>query len=295
MGAALLKGSGMFMEQASGQTVVAEKLPRQGGLSGSAVKLIAIALMAVDHIGMAILERMMVEGGVLDLETPGQITAFWTQYGALYRTDLVLRLAGSIAFPLFCFLLVEGFLHTRSVKRYALRLAAFALISEIPFDLAVAGSTWEPSVQNVYFTLLAGLLTIWALDALARHPGWPGWGRVLAGLAVCAASMSLTTLMHSDYDSVGVLMIVLFYLLRRRRVAAAGLGCAVLLARSVTQASGNVALRMMSFTPTTSFLALIPIALYNGRRGPRLKYFFYWFYPVHLLMLWLVCVGMGIA
>lgn len=275
------------MEQASGQTVVAEKLPRQGGLSGSAVKLIAIALMAVDHVGAVVLERLLVAHGLTELATAEQVTAFLAEYGALYWTDFALRLAGRVAFPLFCFLLVEGFVHTHSVKRYALRLAAFALLSEIPFDLATSGSLlgkttwWNPAYQNVFFTLLVGLLTIWGMDACAKRAAWPKWGQRLAELGVCAAGMGAAIVLRADYDFAGVLAIVLFYVLRRRRNWAGAAGCAALLAKGIMEAS--------------SFVALLPISLYNGRRGLRLKYFFYCFYPVHLLLLWLVCVGLGVA
>ena len=95
---------------------------KKKGLSGSAIKIIAIVAMLIDHIGAVIVERMITaqSGGVYSYEDP------------LVVLDTVLRGIGRIGFPIFCFLLVEGFVHTRNVAKYALRLFAFALISEVP-------------------------------------------------------------------------------------------------------------------------------------------------------------------
>ena len=275
------------MEQASGQTVGRAGLSRQGGLSGGGLKLIAIGLMFLDHVGAVVLERMLLAAGLGEAATSEQVAAFLAQNGALYWADFALRMAGRLAFPIFCFLLVEGFLHTRSAGRYALRLSLFALVSEIPFDLATSGplvgqtTWWNPAYQNVFFTLLCGLLTLWAMDCCEKRGAWPAWGRLLAQLGACAAGMAAAVLLRADYDFTGVLAIVLFYLLRRRRTLAGAAGCAALLTKGIMEAA--------------AFLSLLPISLYNGRRGPRLKYFFYAFYPAHLLALWLVCVLMGIA
>lgn len=275
------------MEQSSGQTVAKAALPCAGGLSGGAIKLLAIGLMLLDHVGAVVLERLLVAEGLTQLATDEQVTAFLAEHGALYWADFALRLAGRAAFPLFCFLLVEGFLHTRSAGRYALRLGVFALLSEIPFDLATSGpllgrtTWWNPAYQNVFFTLLCGLLTIWAMDCCAKRGTWPNWARALAQLGACLAGMGAAVLLMADYDFTGVLAIVLFYLLRRRRPLAAAAGCAALLTKGLME--------------TAAFAAVIPIGLYNGRRGLRLKYVFYCFYPAHLLALWLACVLMGIA
>lgn len=82
----------------------------------------------------------------------------------LYQTDMVLRGIGRVAFPIFCFLLVEGFLHTKNVWKYAGRLALFALVSEIPFDLAFQGEWLFMGYQNIFFTLLVGLLVMIAFQ-----------------------------------------------------------------------------------------------------------------------------------
>ena len=132
------------------------------GLSGSALKIIAIVTMLIDHIAATVIIRILKFGGYND---------------GLYQLYRVMRNIGRIAFPIFCFLLVEGFMHTRDREKYALRLGCFAAVSEIPFDLAFNGKVLEVGYQNVFFTLLLGLLTMMAYDAVMNQSRWSVWKR----------------------------------------------------------------------------------------------------------------------
>lgn len=129
----------------------------QKGLSGSTLKLIAIITMLIDHIGAAVIARLLIAGQGSEM---------------LYKIYYAMRAVGRVAFPIFCFLLVEGFFYTGSRKKYALRLFGFALLSEIPFDLAFSGKILEFGYQNVFFTLLIGLLTIMLFDAVVKKQEW---------------------------------------------------------------------------------------------------------------------------
>ena len=117
--------------------------------SGTALKTIACITMLVDHIGASCIEAGILTPG-LDAGTLSQATL--SAY-PLYRLDMVLRFTGRLAFPLFCFLLVEGFVHTHNVKGYLGRLVLFGLLSEVPFDLAFFRTPFYPGAQNVYWTL----------------------------------------------------------------------------------------------------------------------------------------------
>lgn len=128
----------------------------QVGLSGTALKYIAMATMLADHIGAVLLERIVYYRGNLE-QVAMLMTSQWGD--TLYWLWRMLRTVGRIAFPIYCFLLVEGFLHTRDWRRYWLRMAAFALISEIPFRLAV-WNTWAGGSSNVYVELAIGLLVL---------------------------------------------------------------------------------------------------------------------------------------
>ena len=131
------------------------------GISGSVLKWIAVITMAIDHMGAGFLESYVMNawGG-----SPIGNT-FAGRWNEILSVDQILRYIGRPAFPIFCFLLVQGFLHTRDVKKYAIRLGIFALISEIPFDLALHIRPFHWQNQNVFFTLLLGLLAIWFMQS----------------------------------------------------------------------------------------------------------------------------------
>ena len=227
--------------------------------SGSALKWFAVLIMLVDHIGACLLEVFVLNYyGVSPLAGRIDNLYFWLSL------DSVLRGIGRAAFPIFCFLLVEGAVHTRSPRKYLLRLASFALISEIPFDLSLHNQPFYWGTQNGFFTLQAGLLVI---QAFQRSPGQE-WRGMLA-LAVLGAAAELC---GTDYGAIGVAVIAVMYLLRERFWAASVLSLILLV--------------LLARIEIFSIPAFLILALYNGKRGRQPKYFFYVFYPVHLLILW---------
>lgn len=236
-------------------------------LSGSTLKLIAIITMFIDHLAAGVLARY--------LYVPG--------YADLYQIYSIMRGIGRIAFPIFCFLLIEGFTYTRDRKKYALRLGIFALISEIPFDLLFKGKILEFSYQNVFFTLLIGLFTIMGLDAVEQHteaaPQRPmsGVAAALLRAAVTILGMGAAEFLRTDYGALGVMAILVFYIFRHNRLTQIIAGCLA-----------------FCWWELPALLAFIPIGLYNGKRGWNIKYFFYLFYPVHLLLLYLLCLILGV-
>lgn len=176
-----------------------------------------------------------------------------------------LRLVGRIAFPIFAFLIVEGFVHTRNRKRYGWNLAIFALISELPWNLVHTG-TWHYWGQNVFFTLLLGYLGLCALEAFREQKG-----KLLAALLGLLVG---SIVLRADYGCSGYGFILLLYVLRENKILQAIIGSCVLGSRWIAG------------------LAFIPINMYNGERGfvkgPVAKYAFYLFYPLHLLVIYLL-------
>lgn len=247
----------------------------QQGISGSTLKIIAIITMLIDHIGASLLEPAIIHSA----QEAGITTWSYPQlFGAcpnLMIPYAIFRLAGRISFPIFCFLLIEGFLHTRNLGKYMIRLAVFAFISEIPFDLAFSGKIVYASYQNVFFTLLLGLLTITMLEYIAKHFSNQNLFCTLCNIVSLAAGMALAELLKTDYGAMGVLTITAMYLFRKNRV--------------LEMLSGCIILTLMNFIEVTSFIGILPVKLYNGKRGLNLKYFFYAFYPVHLFLLYLIC------
>ncbi len=236
---------------------------REKGISGSTLKMVAVVTMLIDHTAAVLLARILLADG----------TALHEGMLLVYN---IMRMIGRIAFPIFCFLLVEGFLHTRAPRKYALRLGLFALISEIPFDLAFHAELLEGSYQNVFFTLWIGLLTMMGFAAIERHAEWKmGLRTVLYAAAVCAG-MAAAELFGCDYGALGVMCILILYLFRRDRKQQILAGCLAFV-----------------WWEWPAVFAFLPVYFYNGKRGWRLKYLFYIFYPAHLLVLYGIACAIG--
>ena len=200
---------------------------------------------------------------------------------------------GRMAFPIFAFQIAEGFVHTKNFKKYALRLLGFALISEIPFNLFYSSRWFNPYHQNVLFTLLLGLLAIKVIDNLKKDVSGKNIAKSLLWIALISVG---GTLGFVDYGFLGVLTVVMFYLCRGYKIT------------PVLQLVGLVLLNIVFFEgqvfvfelfgkaieiPSQGFavFSVIPIWLYNGKKGKSskiLQYGFYAFYPVHMLILYII-------
>ena len=176
-----------------------ETLPvqKRQGLSGTTLKLMACITMLIDHIGASCLEA----GLLVPLIASG---TFSTDPAAvsLLQMDRVLRYIGRLAFPIFCFLLVEGFLHTHDVKRYVERLFLFGLLSEVPFDMAFFRTPFHWGNQNVYWTLALGVLAMAGSAHLQKENGLPGWQGILCarGLRCAGAGCQYRLQRHRRAD-----------------------------------------------------------------------------------------------
>lgn len=260
---------------------------RKKGLSGSTLKLVAIVAMFIDHFAAIILDRYLVSIGILSLNQDTVLLPENRTMLIIYCIDLAMRLIGRLGFPLFCFLLVEGYYHTRNKAKYGMRLAMFALISEIPFDLGFKSQVLEFTYQNVFFTLFFGFVMIWGIDEFNMQMKEKFEGKlrlflcILGTVSITVAGGVIVELLKTDYASIGVITIVLMFLLHKKSFAGSmALGCFALTVRMPVE--------------ITSFITVPLVAKYNGTRGLKLKYFFYLFYPVHILLLALVCMAMGI-
>lgn len=230
------------------------------GISGNALKWIALVTMLIDHIGAVVVSRIM--------NLPQFDAELWRQ---IYSP---LRSIGRVAFPIFLFLLVEGFLHTRNVGKYLGRLLIFAVISEIPFNLAIAGSLGSLKYQNVYWELALGLIVLW-LVRIVEEKKLHFSLQIILKLVILTGGMVLAEVLALDYGMYGIFSVFVIYLARDNRLKQAVLG-------GITFLWENPA-------P----LAFLPIFCYNGKRGRGLKFAFYIFYPAHLLVLYLIARAIG--
>ncbi len=237
------------------------------GISGAILKWIALVTMLIDHFAVAVYKPALHNDFTVH-----------TSYKLYYD---IMRDTGRIAFPIFIFLLIEGYKHTKSTGKYLLRLAIFAIISEIPFDLAVYGKVFHPEKQNVFFTLIIGFLVIFTMDHVNKElrsrldmtSALP-FAEIFLYVFLTAAGCAAAYFLKVDYSYVGVLAICIPWMMRKKPKSEMLMCCFALL--------------LSSSREIFAFIALLPILFYNGKRGHQIKYFFYIFYPAHLIILWLI-------
>lgn len=224
------------------------------GISGNGLKIFALITMIIDHTGAVLFPQ--------------------------YR---IMRYIGRLAFPIYCFLIVEGAVHTRNILQYGIRLMLFAIISEIPFDLAIHRTLLEYNEQNVFFTLAIGLAVVYCAMITAD---------MTAGLIGCFLGMGLALLLKTDYTAYGIMMIYCFYCFRAKPIL---LTVFIGLINFVMGIGGTGSQKF-------AVLAMIPILLYSGKKsygkaGEKnqsefVKYLFYIMYPLHLLILFFVKINL---
>lgn len=233
-------------------------------LNGFMLKWIAIVSMVVDHFGSIIMDGVLspyvVNGSIFFTDDMPYIVFH------AFTVKNICEIIGSIAFPLFCFLIVEGVINTKNRLKYGIRVGIFALISEIPFNLAHSQTLFEPELQNVMFTLSVGIFTLILISISEEKYHDKNAARWGLTVLLTIIGMAVAYLLKGEYVFLGVLTIVLFYLLR-----------------------GNEYTRLLGVSPLIivspwTLLSLIPIYLYNGHRGKGSKYFFYIFYPAHFII-----------
>lgn len=207
------------------------------GLTSYQLKWIAIVTMLIDHVG-----------------------------AVLFPREWVFRYIGRISFPIFCFLLTQGFIYTRDIRKYMVRLGVFSILSEIPYDLAFHGKLVDLEYQNVFFTLLLGVILMYMLERTKELP---------LKIFIILLVMTAADFLRTDYGYRGILLIALLYLLQEK-----------LWIKTMCGAVWNFVWN--GSIQGYGALAMIPIALYNGEPGRKMKYFFYVFYPAHLVVLFLI-------
>lgn len=217
-------------------------------LDGTILKIIAMISMVFDHVG--------------DMFFPG---VMW------------LRMIGRLAMPIFSFCIAEGFAHTRDRKKYLFRIGLFALISEIPFDLAFEGKIGFTH-QNIMLTFFLSVVGLMLFDRIRGGKDTEGKqapiGKTVLGVLAVAAAAVASLLLRADYTVFAVIAVFLFYVFRQKHpLIRSGVGVAFL---ALT--------RTVGYNCATGF-SFIPLALYNGKKGKGLKWLFYVFYPGHLLLL----------
>lgn len=216
-------------------------------------------------------------------------------WAMLFPAKEWLTCMGRIAFPIFAFMIVEGYLHTHDLGRYLLRMLVWAFLAEIPFDLMYGGSMFYPYHQNVLWTFLISLLLIRLIEKskLRLLPVLA----ILSSVGLVLLGFILGYVTMVDYYGIGILTVLMFYFFRDRNWKNRLCQFLCLYILNVQLLGGyyyvvhvfgrDIEVIQQGF----ALLALIPIWLYQGRKGiynKAFQYFCYAFYPAHMLLLYIV-------
>ena len=225
-------------------------------MSSFVLKLIACVTMFIDHIGYAIFNG-----------------SSWFNY------------IGRLAFPIFAFQISEGYIHTRSIKKYLLRLFLFALVSQIPFMLFHSIIS-EGFYLNVIFTLLFGLISIVIYDKYNKF----------TGIMVAISLGIIASFLNCDYGFYGVFITFLFYVLNKNKLLlATGFVLTTLIRYSyyiidfcLQYGIGYLGTVVNFYLPSMigTVASILFILLYNKKKGYNTKYLLYLFYPLHMLLIY---------
>lgn len=220
-------------------------------LDGTMLKIIAMVSMVFDHVGDMFFPEMT-----------------W------------MRMIGRLAMPIFAFCITEGYIHTRNKNKYLLRMGVFALISEVPFDLAFDGKIGL-SHQNIMVSFFISIVALMLFDLIRgakieTKGRYSVWRTLLGALAVIAMAV-VAFLVKADYTFFAVASVFLFYVFKDTNP----------FVRPIPGVAFLALTRTMGYYLTTG-LSIIPLLLYNGKKGKGLKWLFYVFYPGHLLLLYVL-------
>lgn len=258
-------------------------------LRSDTIKIIAMILMLVDHIAAGIIEPWYLSISDVDFAL------------SVYNFTRVLRGFGRLAFPIFCYQIAVGLIHTSSRMKYVRNLTVFALISEMAYDFTFGKSLFDMSDQNVFFTLLLGMLCVCILDSTfySEYFGKFTHGeivRLVFSAPVIWVFCYIAEKINSDYGAKGVLIILVMYILvasdRRDIFVPVGVLSFIVIIFLVTL------IRKKALYPTINYveyesiglLAFPIMAMDNGQRrgGKALKWFGYVFYPGHILIIGII-------
>lgn len=251
-------------------------------MTGSALKIIALICMLIDHIGSVFSEYVPI----------------WFRY------------VGRFSFPVFAFMIAQGCKYTKNMPKYLFRLLIFALISELPYDMAF-NNQWVNflsvdffSHTNTFFTLFLGAFGIYLVEKVNKVSNSLSFSMLFALIPIYTALF-----IESDYGYLGVILIVFLYLVNDLKLQIAvlvlwnviknirvvmGYICKItgITDNFLCSVFGHEAGYYLNTTTTfnlcifiSTMVPVLCLALYNGKKGKGYKWLFYVFYPLHLVVL----------
>lgn len=219
-------------------------------MSSFCLKIFACVFMLIDHIGFC-----------------------------LFPNILTFRIIGRLAFPMFAYQTALGYSHTKNKSKYILRMLIFALVSQLPFMFMKNMAGYSSFSTNIGFSLLISLLCLYTIDLFNKKRKKKNYYTLLLIFPL----LLIGELLKVDYAYYGPLMVMIFYVFKDLKKNFLPVLILFLLATALfTYTSGSLLIQY--FAVLTLFILLF----YNGKKGKDIKYWFYTFYPLHMIILGLI-------
>ena len=250
------------MNMTTGRRGIVWKTP---DITADGLKMFACIVMLIQTVGIAVIEKGLIHLDQYTQESLNQAMSQDSRLMTLAGIGSIMQLIGGMAIPVFAFLLVEGFRNTSDYKKYLLTMIITALVSEIPYDLAICGKVWDLSSQNAMITMCICLIMLKCMELFSNSSGFAG---SMVRILIMIAAIVWVSIFCAEYGLCMVLLVTVFYVFDTKNVLKTVLGC------------------IISLMYVTGPIAFYGIWCYNGERKDRInKYVYYAFYPLHLLML----------
>ena len=250
------------MNMTTGRRGIVWKTP---DITADGLKMFACIVMLIQTVGIAVIEKGLIHLDQYTQESLNQAISQDSRLMTLAGIGSIMQLIGGMAIPVFAFLLVEGFRNTSDYKKYLLTMIITALVSEIPYDLAICGKVWNLSSQNAMITMCICLIMLKCMELFSNSSGFAG---SMVRILIMIAAIVWVSIFRAEYGLCMVLLVTVFYVFDTKNVLKTVLGC------------------IISLMYVTGPIAFYGIWCYNGERKDRInKYVYYAFYPLHLLVL----------
>ena len=250
------------MNMTTGRRGIVWKTP---DITADGLKMFACIIMLIQTVGIAVIEKGLIHLDQYTQESLNQAMSQDSRLMTLAGIGSIMQLIGGMASPVFAFLLVEGFRNTSDYKKYLITMIITALVSEIPYDLAICGNVWDFSSQNAMITMCICLIMLKCMELFSDSSGFAG---SMVRILIMIAAIVWVSIFRAEYGLCMVLLVTVFYVFDTRNVLKTVLGC------------------IISLMYVTGPIAFYGIWCYNGVRKDRInKYVYYAFYPLHLLVL----------
>lgn len=254
-----------------------ENKKKKKGITAFHLKVIAMVSLVFFAVTRVILYRHM-DFLSLDTKDSEAVSAFMEKFGGTLTVTMILEFLGCIAFPILAYLLVMGYVNSQKKAKDIIEFAIIAIVSEIPYDLAMSGKVLEITGQNMYLSLFLGLCAVAIVDLLWEKYLTSLFSKYLVAIVVTITFMFLGILSRG-FLGIAPLVMMCMYIFKQNKLSSVMLGI-----------FSMYFIYQLDTVPY--FLSLIPIALYNGEQGKKTGYMLHVFYPLHLIIIYVIAVVM---